>query len=55
MHCSFLYGPFVFEGCLKYVFFCGQKVVFMAQERLSSLGNEHIHYLTYIDKKEVFG
>ena len=30
------------------------KVVFAVQESLFSLGNNHIHYLTYIDLKEVF-
>ena len=45
---------------LRYVLFlfCGQNVVFEARERLCSLVNKHIHYLTYIDLtrslKEVF-
>ena len=34
--------------------FCGpEKEVFPAQESLSSRALKHIHYLTYIDLKEV--
>ena len=52
----FFVWPFCLWGLFKIqVVFCGQKVVFMAQERLSSRGNKHTHYLRYIDKKEVFG
>ena len=54
MHCAFLVWPFVFEDSLKYPLFLLQKVVFAAQERLSSRALIHIHYLTYIGLKEAF-
>ena len=54
MHCAFLVWPFVFEDSLRYPLFLLQKVVFAAQERLSSRALIHIHYLTYIDLKEAF-
>ena len=44
MHCAFLVWPL----------FLLQKVVFAAQERLSSRALIHIQYLTYIDLKEAF-
>ena len=54
MYCSFFAWPFVFEDSLKISsVFCGQKVVFMAQERLSSLALIHTCYLTYMNLKEV--
>ena len=54
MYCSFFAWPFVFEDSLKISgVFCVQKVVFMAQERLSSLALIHTCYLTYMNLKEV--
>ena len=46
MHCSFFCVALMslIRGLFKIsVVFCGQKVVFAAQERLSSLRNKHIH------------
>ena len=54
MHCAFFAWPFVFEDSLKTSgVFCGQKVVFMAQERLCSLALIHTCYLTYMNLQEV--
>ena len=56
MHCFFFAWPVVFEDSLKYQLFSSvaKKVVFAAQERLSSLALIHMYHLTYIDLKEVF-
>ena len=52
---SFLCGPLSLRIKLKITaVFCDQKVVFVAQERLSSLALIHTRYLTYIDLKRVF-